>query len=549
MDGHGIDWLHDPLRNKGTAFTAEERDALGLRGLLPPGVQTLENQVQRALENCRKQAGPFEKYIYMMALEDRNETLFYRVVVDHLDEMMPIIYTPTVGRACQEYGHIFRRPRGLYVSAEDRGRMTHVLRNWRERDVRVIVVTDGERILGLGDLGSNGMGIPVGKLALYVACAGIHPRQCLPVTLDVGTNRESLLDDPLYLGLRQKRLSGAAYDAFVDEFVDSVQGVFPRAVLQFEDFANHNAFRLLEHYRDRVCTFNDDIQGTAAVVLAGLLSAGRVTGRRLTEQRILTLGAGEAAIGSGDLIASAMVEDGLSLDEARSRLWFFDSRGLVAASRSDLPSHKRRYAHEHTPVGTFLSAIEALRPTAIIGASGQARMFTREVVEAMSRIEERPIVFSLSNPTSKSECTAEEAYTWSEGRAVFASGSPFDPVTLRGQRLVPGQGNNAYVFPGLGLGVVLAGATRVTDAMFRIAARTLAGCASDDDRATGNIFPPLARIRDVSVRIATAVARSAARDGLAREPLPEDLETYVRSRMYQPVYEPLVAQGASTVRP
>jgi malate dehydrogenase (oxaloacetate-decarboxylating)(NADP+) len=541
MNQHGVDWLHDPQRNKGTAFTVAERAALGLRGLLPPGVQTLENQVQRALENCRKQAGPLEKYVYMMALEDRNETLFYRVVLDHLDEMMPIIYTPTVGRACQEYGHIFRRPRGLYVSAEDRGRMADVLRNWPQRDVRVIVLTDGERILGLGDLGTNGMGIPVGKLALYVACAGIHPRQCLPLTLDVGTNRRSLLDDPLYLGLRQERLVGPAYDALVDEVVEAVQEVFPRALLQFEDFANHNAFRLLDRYRERVCTFNDDIQGTAAVVLAGLLSAGRVTGIPLTEQRILTLGAGEAAIGSGDLIASAMVEDGLDLDAARRRLWFFDSRGLVVASRPDLVEHKRRYAHDHAPIDSFLEAIDALRPTAIIGASGQARMFTRAIVAAMSRIQDRPIVFSLSNPTSKSECTAEEAYTWSDGRAVFASGSPFDPVEFHGRRFVPGQGNNAYVFPGLGLGIVLSGALRVTDPMFRIAARTLAAETSDSDRASGSIFPPLTRIRDVSARIAAAVAGLAQRDGLSRERLPDDLDAFVRARQYQPAYEPIDA--------
>jgi len=538
----GVQLLHDPLRNKGTAFSAAEREALGLRGLLPPGVQTLENQVQRALENCRKQAGPLEKYIYLMALEDRNQTLFYRVVVDHLDEMMPIIYTPTVGRACQEYGHIFRRPRGLYVSAEDRGRIRDVLRNWPQQDVRVIVVTDGERILGLGDLGSNGMGIPVGKLALYVACAGIHPRQCLPVTLDVGTNRDELLADPLYLGLRQRRLTGASYDAFVDEFVDAVQEVFPRTLLQFEDFANHNAFRLLERYRERVCTFNDDIQGTAAVVLAGLISAGRVTGAGLTEQRLLTLGAGEAAIGSGDLIVSAMMEDGLSLEEARGRCWFFDSRGLVVRSRDDLAAHKQRYAHDHAPIGDFLAAIEALRPTAIIGASGQARMFTREIVQALSRIHDRPIVFSLSNPTSKSECTAEQAYGWSDGRAVFASGSPFDPVTIHGKRFVPGQGNNAYIFPGVGLGIVASGARHVTDPMFRAAARTLAAEVSDEDRETGSIFPPLSRIRDVSARIAVAVVEIVRRMGLHRESLPDDreaLERYVRERMYQPVYESL----------
>jgi malate dehydrogenase (oxaloacetate-decarboxylating)(NADP+) len=532
----GVELLHDPSLNKGTAFTAEERDALGLRGLLPPGVQTQENQVQRAMENFRKQPGPLEKYVFMVGLQDRNETLFYRLVLDHLDEMLPIIYTPTVGKACQEYGHIFRRPRGLFVSAEDRGRIASVLRNWPERDVRVIVVTDGERILGLGDLGSNGMGIPVGKLSLYTACAGVHPRSCLPVTLDVGTNRETLLEDPLYLGLRRRRLTGSAYDEIVEEFVEAVGQVFPRALIQFEDFANHNAFRLLEKYRDRVCTFNDDIQGTAAVVLAGLHSAMRLTGGRFEEQRILMLGAGEAAIGSGDLIVSDLVGEGLALDEARRHCWFFDSRGLVVHSRIDLTAHKLRFAHDHELVGDLLTAIETLRPTALIGASGQARRFTREIVEAMSRINERPIIFSLSNPTSKSECTAEEAYTWSGGRAVFASGSPFDPVTVQGRRLVPGQGNNAYVFPGLGLGIVCSGAERVLDSMFAAAARTLAEAVGQEDLDSGCIFPPLSRIREVSARIAAAVAEIARRHGLNREPLPADLAAHVRSQMYQPDY-------------
>jgi malate dehydrogenase (oxaloacetate-decarboxylating)(NADP+) len=532
----GAELLHDPCLNKGTAFTAAERERLGLRGLLPPGVQTQELQVRRVMENFRKQSGPLEKYIYMNALEDRNEMLFYRVLLDHLEEMMPIIYTPTVGKACQEYGHIFRRPRGLYLSFDDRGAVRELLGNWPARDVRVIVVTDGERILGLGDLGSNGMGIPVGKLNLYTACGGVHPRQCLPVTLDVGTNNAALLDDPLYLGLKRRRPPTSEYDEFVAEFVAAVEQVFPRALIQFEDFANRNAFRLLEHYRGRTCAFNDDIQGTAAVVLSGLYSALRLTGGSLAEQRILFFGAGSAAIGSGDLIVSAMLGEGLGEDEARGKCWLVDSRGLVVESRADLSPQKLRYAHAHEPCGDLLTAVERLRPTAIFGASGQPHSFTRQVIEAMTRINERPIVFSLSNPTSKSECTAEEAYTWSGGRAVFASGSPFDPVSIGGRRMIPGQGNNAYVFPGVGLGVVCSGAERVIDAMFAAAARTLAAQVSEEDLESGCIFPRLGRIREVSARIATEVVRIARDEGLAREPLPDDLEAHVRSSMYWPDY-------------
>lgn len=532
----GIDLLHDPELNKGTAFTEEERDALGLRGLLPTRVHRQEEQVQRVLENVRKKPTPLEKYVEMMALEDRNETLFYRVVMDHLEEMMPIIYTPTVGKACQVYGHIFRRPHGLFVSAEDRGRVREVLQNWPHRDVRVIVVTDGERILGLGDLGINGMGIPVGKLSLYTACAGIHPSQCLPVTLDVGTNREQLLKDPLYIGLRRRRLTGPDYDQLVDEFIEGVREIYPKALIQFEDFANRNAFPLLQRYRDRVRAFNDDIQGTAAVVLAGLLSALRITKGRLEDQKFLFLGAGSASIGCGDLLASALRELGLSLDQARGKCWFIDSRGLVVKSRTDLSEQKHRFAQEHEPVTDLLATVETLRPTVLIGASGHPGSFTQPVVEAMARLNPRPIVFSLSNPTSMSECTAEQAYTWSDGRAIFASGSPFDPVTVRGNRFIPGQGNNAYIFPGVGLGVVVSGAKHVTDEMFGAAARALVDEVSEEDLASGSIYPPLSRVRKLSAAIATAVARIAFERGLATEPRPEDLAMTVAATMYQPEY-------------
>ncbi|MDH3639929.1 MAG: NAD-dependent malic enzyme [Gammaproteobacteria bacterium] len=536
-----MDLLHDPSLNKGTAFTEAERDALDLRGLLPPHVHTIDEQVMRVMENFRRKPTPLEQYSNILGVQVRNETLFYRVVLDHLEEVMPIIYTPTVGEACQKYGHIFMRPRGLFVSANDRGRITEVLRNWPHDDVRVIVVTDGERILGLGDQGADGMGIPVGKLALYTACGGVHPTQCLPVTLDVGTENEELLVDSLYIGLKQRRLRGAEYDALIDEFIAAVQEVFPQALIQFEDFGNQNAFRLLRKYCDDVCTFNDDIQGTGSVALAGLLAAPRITGASFTDQNFLFLGAGEAGIGIGDMIVAALCSAGLSEAEARTHCWFVDSHGLVVASRDDLAAHKRAYAHEHPPVASFLDAIEALRPTGIVGVSGQPGTFTREVLEAMARLNERPIVFALSNPTSKSECTAQQAYQWTGGRAVFASGSPFDPVTVGDATLEPGQGNNAYIFPGVGFGVVVSGARLVTDEMFFAAAKALADQVSETDLKVGRVYPRLAHIREVSVQIAAAVAEIAWQRGLATVPRPDDVTAYVASEMYQPVYQNYVS--------
>ncbi len=528
--------LHDPLRNKGTAFTDEERDALGLRGLLPPRVHTQDLQVQRVLENVRNKPDDLDRYVRLIGLQDRNECLFYRVVMDNIEEMMPIIYTPTVGRACERYGHIFTRSRGLYISIEDRGRVAEVLRNWPHREARIIVVTDGERILGLGDLGVEGMGIPVGKLSLYTACAGIHPIHCLPITLDVGTNNERLLNDELYLGAQHRRVRGADYDALIEEFIEAAQEVFPNIVIQLEDFANVNAFRLLAEYRDKACLFDDDIQGTGGVALAGLYSALRITGQRLCDQKILFLGAGEAGIGIADLMVAAMADEGLSREQARRRCWFVDSKGLVVASRDGLAEHKLAYAHEHAPVADFLSAVEALEPTAIIGVSGQPGAFTRETVEAIARINERPIVFALSNPTSKSECTAEQAYGWSEGRAIFASGSPFDPVTVGGRTFVPGQGNNAYIFPGVGLGLIASEARRVTDEMFFQAAKTLASEVSEEDLALGRVYPPLTHIREVSALIAEAVADAAFRSGLARRERPADLRADIKAQMFSPEY-------------
>jgi len=532
----GLDLLRDPLLNKGTAFSDAERDALGLRGLLPPAVITPEQQVARVLDNLRRLPTDLDKFISLNALHDRNETLFFRVVMDHPDEMMPLIYTPTVGLACQRFAHIFQRPRGIWVSAADRGRVAAVLRNWPTREVKIMVVTDGERILGLGDLGANGMGIPVGKLSLYTACAGIHPATTLPVMLDVGTNNAAFLQDPLYIGLKQPRLRGAEYDALVEEFISATQEVFPGVVIQFEDFANLNAFRLLQGWRDRVCCFNDDIQGTASVALAGLYSALRVTGRKLAEQRLLFFGAGEAATGICDLAVAAMTGEGLPQAQARQRCWLVDSRGLVVKSRTDLGEHKRPYAHEHAQVPDFLSAVKALKPTAIVGVAAVGKSFTREVLEEVARANERPIVFALSNPTSQAECTAQEAYLWTGGRALFACGSPFGPVTIDGRTHVPRQGNNSYIFPGVGLGLIACGARRATDEMFLAAARALAERVTQQDLEQGSLYPPLAQVRDVSARIAAAVAEVAFARGLASVPRPEDPLAFVRSKMYVATY-------------
>jgi malate dehydrogenase (oxaloacetate-decarboxylating)(NADP+) len=533
----GIALLQDPLHNKGTAFSDAERDALGLRGLLPPRVFTMEQQIRRVMENFRRKTSDLEKYIHLIALQDRNETLFYRTVLAYIEGMLPIIYTPTVGEACRTFGHIFRRPRGLYVSAADRGRVRQVLRNWPTRDVAVIVATDGGRILGLGDLGAFGMGIPIGKLSLYTACAGIDPARTLPVMLDVGTDNATLLSDPLYTGLLQPRLRGDAYDSLVEEFVAAVQEVFPGALLQFEDFATDNAIRLLERFRHRTCAFNDDIQGTAAVTLAGLLSAGRVTGRRLSQETLLFYGAGAAATGIADLIVAALVRDGgLAPEQARRRIWFVDSSGLVVAERTDLAPHKRPYAHPHAPLADLGAVVESVRPTALIGVSGAPQAFSEPVLRMMGRLVERPVIFALSNPTANSECTAEQAYRWTDGRAVFASGSPFPPVELGGSRFLPRQGNNAYIFPGVGLGIVTARARRVTDEMFEVAARTLAQQVTAADLAQGALFPPLTRARDVSARIAVAVAEVAFRTGLADASRPADLAAAVREATWEPEY-------------
>jgi malate dehydrogenase (oxaloacetate-decarboxylating)(NADP+) len=532
----GVKILHDPVRNKGTAFTDAERDYLSLHGLLPPRIHSIAEQELRVLGNVRAKPTDLERYLYLVALQDRNETLFYRVVMNNIEEMMPIIYTPTVGKACQEFQHIYRTPRGFHVSLQDRGRVREIMQNWPHKEARIIVVTDGERILGLGDLGADGMGIPIGKLALYTACSGIHPTHCMPVMLDVGTNNEALLNDPLYNGLERRRERGEQYDELVDEFITAANEVFPGVLIQLEDFGNVNAFRLLEQYRNQVCLFDDDIQGTGAVAFSGIVGALRITGGKLAEQKILFLGAGEAGIGIADVFVAALGEQGIAPEQARKQCWFVDTKGLLVADRPDMPEHKKPYAHEHAPIDNFVEAIKVLKPTAILGLSGQPSHFSKEIVEAVSAINDRPIVFALSNPTSKAECTAEQAYTWSDGRAVFASGSPFNPVKLGNRTFVPGQGNNAYIFPGVGLGVIVSRSRVVTDEMFLAAAHSLAHQATEADLERGRVYPPLSRIRKVSALIAHDVAKIAYDQGLTDKEEPEDIMADIHDYMYQPVY-------------
>ena len=524
--GNGL--LQNPMLNKGTAFSCAERETFGLLGLLPAHVSTMDDQVNRVMEGVRRNNTGLGKYIAMMALFDRNRALFYRVLTDHLQELMPVIYTPTVGQACKQFSHIYRKGRGLYLSAGNKGRIAELLRNWSYEDVRMVVVTDGERI--------RGMGIPVGKLSLYTACSGIHPTYCLPVTIDVGTNNDELLQDPLYLGMRQPRIRGAEYDELIEEFVLAVQEVFPQAVIQFEDFANCNAFRLLQTYQHRVCCFNDDIQGTASVALAGIYSALRLTGSTLAEQTFLFLGAGEAGTGTGSLLVAALMAEGLSEEQARQRCWFFDSKGLVVRSRQELVAHKQPFAHDYPPQPDLLSAVRSLKPTALIGVSGQGQAFSEAVMAEMAILNKRPIIFALSNPTSNSECTAEQAYAATAGQAIFASGSPFAPVVLNERTLVPGQGNNVYIFPAIGLAAMATGATRITDEMFLVAARTLAALVTDTDLAQASVYPPLTKIREVSAHIAAAVAEWVYARGLARTKRPADLLNYIYSWMYKPAY-------------
>jgi len=532
----GYRLLHDPRLNKGTAFSEAERRKYGLEGLLPPAVTNIDVQIARRHAEIADLNHDLLKYLVLSDLQARNETLFYAVLMSDPATYMPLVYTPTVGEACQKFAHIFREARGIYLPISARGRVRELLHNWPEQDVRFIVVTDGERILGLGDLGAGGMGIPIGKLALYTACAGVPPQYCLPIVLDVGTNNEQLHNDPFYLGLRQHRVRGEEYRAFVDEFVDAVETLYPKCCIQWEDFANINAVPILARYRDKICTYNDDIQGTAGIALAGIFAALRITKQKLADQRILFLGGGSAATGIAELICRAMAMEGMDIDEARHRNALFDINGLLVASRTDLADFQKPFAKDRAPVSTFVEAVKAIKPTGIIGVSTVPKLFTREVIEAMAEINERPIIFPYSNPTSRSECTAEEAYRWSGGRAVFASGSPFPPVEIGGRRFVPGQGNNVYIFPAMGMAVFATEATRVTEEMFIVAAKAVAEQVTQENLAMGLIYPPQSHILEASLHVAQRVAAYIFDQGLARVPRPDDIGALIRSCAYRPAY-------------
>ncbi|KAJ8421559.1 hypothetical protein Cgig2_025992 [Carnegiea gigantea] len=544
----GYTLLRDPKFNKGLAFSEKERDAHYLRGLLPPAVITQELQEKKLMHNIRQYQLPLQKYMAVMDLAARNDRLFYKLLIDNVEELLPIVYTPTVGEACQKYGCIFKHPQGLYISLKEKGKILEVLKNWPERTIQVIVVTDGERILGLGDLGCQGMGIPVGKLALYTALGGVRPSACLPITIDVGTNNEQLLKDEFYIGLRQKRATGQEYDELLEEFMSAVKKNYgEKVVIQFEDFANHNAFKLLSKYTASHLVFNDDIQGTASVVLAGVVAALKLIGGSLAEHTFLFLGAGEAGTGIAELIALEMSKQTKApLEETRKKIWLVDSKGLIVSSRKNsLQELKKPWAHEHEPIGDLLSAVKSIKPTVLIGSSGVGKAFTKEIIEAMASFNERPLIMALSNPTLQSECTAEEAYTWSKGRAIFASGSPFDSVEYEGKTFVPGQvgdvtfveANNAYIFPGFGFGLVISGAIRVHNEMLLAASEALAGQVTQENYEKGMIYPPFSNIRKISAHIAANVAAKAYELGVATHlPRPGNLVKYAESCMYSPVY-------------
>ena len=531
----GVQLLRNPWLNRGSVFTEEERDRYGLRGLLPPRVSTFGEQVKRLTEVIANAGTPLNKYLVLEGVHANDEALYFELVMEHIEEYLPLIYTPTVGEACQKFSHLFRYARGLYVSAEDKGRVRQLVANVPNENVDMIVVTDGQRILGLGDLGVNGMGIPIGKLALYTACAGVNPQRTLPVTIDVGTNTESYLSDPLYMGLRQKRITGEEYDALIAEFIEAVRERWPNVIIQFEDFHNSHAFDLLDKWRNRVTCFNDDIQGTASVSVTGLYTAMRILKQRVSDQRILFLGAGSAATGIANLIVDAMVEEGTSAEEARGRIALFDSKGLVTTTRGDtLSATKVPFAKDCENAKTFVEAVRVIRPSAIIGVSAQPSAFNEEVIAEMSRINERPIIFALSNPTSKAECTAEEAYRWSNGKCLFACGSPFPPVSIGGKTFVPRQGNNSYVFPGIGLGCIFAKAKTIPEGIFLTAAKTLADQVSDSDLANGSLYPALSEVRNLSAGIATAVAEYCFDHGIAQVERPADLHQAIVDSMWSP---------------
>jgi malate dehydrogenase (oxaloacetate-decarboxylating) len=544
LAGHTL--LDFPLLNKGSAFSDDERLRFDMLGLLPPHVSSMEDQVRRNYENFRRKETDLDRYVFLSSLHDRNETLFYRLIQEHISEMIPIIYTPVVGIASQSYSHIYRRPRGLYISYPHRAEMETILGNAARESIRAIVVTDGERILGLGDLGVGGMGIPIGKLSLYTLCAGLHPASTLPILLDVGTDNKDLLADPLYLGWRHERLRGQEYDDFVDAFVQGVKSRFPHALLQWEDFSRANARRLLDRYRGQLCSFNDDIQGTGAVTLAGLMAAVKVAGSEMSRQRVVILGAGSAATGVADNIVAAMVAEGLSTDEARSALWLIDIGGLLHSRRTDLESFNRQYAQPferlsecglplQSKIG-LAEVVRSIRPTVLIGLSAQGGAFTEPVVRDMAKNVGRPIIFPLSNPTERSEAAPSNLLAWTEGRALIATGSPFPQVVYAGRTVPIGQCNNVYIFPGMGLGVIASAANRVTDQMFIAAARALGDISPALADPAGSLFPPIEKIREVSFQVAMAVGLEAQRAGLATKSSREELERVIRASMWEPRY-------------
>ena len=548
----GIDLLHDPRVNKSTGFTEAERQALGLVGLVPDVTESIETQLSRVLLQLKGKATDLDRFIHLMNLLETNQTLFYHTLMSDPARFLYIVYDPTIGEACLKFDEIFRRPAGMYLSISRKGHVKEVLRNWPVKDVRVICVTNSGRILGLGDLGANGMGIPIGKLQLYTAAAGVPPEGLLPMYLDSGTNNETYLHDPLYLGLRQRRPSTEELYAFVDEFVEAVQEVFPNCCIHFEDWTGTDAIALLARYRDKVCSYNDDIQGTGGVTLAGLINSLKITGGVLREQRVLFLGAGSAAIGLADLIVSAQVQQGVAPEVARQRIRMFDTQGLVVARRPGLAAHKRPYAHNLPPSKPFnhlelasecpqiVGAVENFKPTALIGVSTVGRLFSREVVEAMSRLNERPIIFALSNPIEKHECLPEQAYAWSGGKAVYAGGVQFPPVHLAGQTFLPSQANNLYIFPAVGMAIYATNAKRVTDEMFIEAAHAVADQVTSDQLKLGMLFPPQSSILEVEVQTAARVAKLVFDAGLARVDRPVNMEAFIRSQLYEPKYQTLV---------
>lgn len=532
----GYSLLRNPKLNKGTAFSLEERKRFNLIGLLPEAVETLDIHVQRVLEQLSKLDKPINKYIFLMQLLENNETLFFKTVSTEPKKFLPIVYTPTVGEACQYFGQVSRRPRGMYISIEQKDNIKEIIKNWPEKDVRFTVVTDGGRILGLGDLGIYGIGISIGKLILYTSCGGVPPEYTLPIVLDVGTNNEDFLKDPLYPGLKCKRIRGKEFDDFVAAFVAAVNEVFPKICIQWEDFPGVDAIRILNTFKNKVCTFNDDIQGTAAVATAGFISISRLTNTTFKDQRFLFLGAGAAAFGIADMLVNKFMKDGLTREEALSQIWLFDINGLIVKERTDLLEHQLQFAHEAPLCSSFADAVLLVKPTAIIGVSTVGGAFNQEVIENMSLVNERPIIFPYSNPTSHSECTAEQAYKWSKGKAIFASGSPFEPVEFSGKVFYPGQGNNIYIFPALGLAVFATKAKRVTDGLLLVAAEAVAEQVLVEDFEKGLIYPNISNILEVSLNVAVKITEEIFNTGLATVERPENSREFIKAKMYVPNY-------------